>query len=415
MKNILVLGGGFAGLWSAIGAARKRAELGIGSDEIEITLIDRNSYHGVRVRNYENDLAGVTVPFADVLDPVAVKHLTATVSAIDHRRQVVEVATAAGERQLTYDRLVLALGSELNRPPIHGLVEHAFDVDTYAAAARLDAHLTALAGERPSEARNTVIVVGAGLTGIEIATELPAKLDRLFGRSRVILADHSTHIGSNMGPHAAPLIEEALAALGIEPRTEVAISRIEPAGATTASGEFIPAATVVWCAGMHASPLAACIAVERDRFGRVPVDECMRVKGVPNMFAAGDSAWSLIDGTHASVMSCQHGRPMGRFAGHNVVADLLGLPMLPLCIEWYTTILDLGEWGALYTAGWDREVLSRGAPAKQTKKLINCRRIYPPLTRDRGELLAAAAPVVTSPPQQFPDHLTPSRRVEADA
>jgi NADH dehydrogenase len=98
-----------------------------------------------------------------------------------------------------------------------------------------------------------------------------------------------------------------------------------------------------------------------------------------------------------------------------VVADLLGLPMLPLCVEWYTTILDLGEWGALYTVGWDREVLSQGAPAKQTKKLINCRRIYPPLTRDRGELLAAAAPVVTSPPQQFPDHPAPRRRMEAGA
>jgi NADH:ubiquinone reductase (H+-translocating) len=415
MKNILVLGGGFAGLWSAIGAARKRSELGIGPEEIGITLIDRNPYHGVRVRNYENDLAGITIPFADVLDPVAVKHLAATVLGIDHRRQVVEVATSAGERQLPYDRLVLALGSELNRPPIYGLVEHAFDVDTYAAAARLDAHLTSLAVESPSEVRNTVLVVGAGLTGIEIATELPAKLNRLFGRSRVILADHSAHIGSNMGRHAAPIIGEALAALGVEPRTEVAISRIEPAGATTASGEFIPAATVIWCAGMHASPLTTCIAVERDRFGRVPVDECMRVKGVPNMFAAGDSAWSVIDGTHASVMSCQHGRPMGRFAGHNVVADLLGQPMLPLCIEWYTTILDLGEWGAVYTVGWDREVLSRGAPAKQTKKLINCRRIYPPLTHDRDELLAAAAPVVASPPQQFPDRLTPSRRMEAGA
>jgi NADH dehydrogenase len=104
---------------------------------------------------------------------------------------------------------------------------------------------------------------------------------------------------------------------------------------------------------------------------------------------------------------------MGRFAGHNVVADLLGLPMLPLCVEWYTTILDLGEWGALYTVGWDREVLSQGAPAKQTKKLINCSRIYPPLTRDRGELLAAAAPVVASPPQQFPDHSASPRRLQA--
>lgn len=415
MKNILVLGGGFAGLWSAIGAARKRSELGIGPEEIGITLIDRNSYHGIRVRNYENDLTGITIPFADVLDPVGVKHLAATVSAIDHGRQVVEIATPAGERQLPYDRLVLALGSELNRPPVRGLLEHAFDIDTYAAAVRLDAHLTALAGESPSQARNTVLVVGAGLTGIELATELPAKLDRLFGHSRVILADHSTHVGSNMGRHAAPIIREALVALGVEPRIDLAISRIEPAGATTASGEFIPAATVVWCAGMRASPLTACMSVERDRFGRVPVDECMRVRGVPNMFAAGDCAWSPIDGTHASVMSCQHSRPMGRFAGHNVVADLLGQPMLPLRIEWYTTILDLGRWGALYTVGWDREVLSQGAPAKQTKEMINCRRIYPPLTRDRDQLLAAAAPVVANPPQRFADHPAVSRPVMSGA
>jgi NADH dehydrogenase FAD-containing subunit len=61
-----------------------------------------------------------------------------------------------------------------------------------------------------------------------------------------------------------------------------------------------------------------------DRFGRLPVDQFMKVKGVPNVFAAGDVAWTLIDNTHASVMSCQHGRPMGRFAGHNVICDLFG-------------------------------------------------------------------------------------------
>ena len=67
-------------------------------------------------------------------------------------------------------------------------------------------------------------------------------------------------------------------------------------------------------------------------------------------------------------MSCQHGRPMGRFAGHNVVCDLFGEPMLPLRIEWYVTVLDLGPWGAVYTQGWDRTVASVGEAAKRTKR-----------------------------------------------
>jgi NADH dehydrogenase len=411
MQKILVLGGGFAGLWSAAGAARARAESG--SDAVEITLVDRNPYHAIRVRNYENDLSPVTVPLADVLEPIGVAHVAAAVSRIDPVRQVVELASPAGE--LPYDRLVLALGSQVNRPDIPGLAEHGFDIDTFAAAERLDAHLRALADKPASEARNTVLVVGAGLTGIELATELPARLRGLCGPSRVILADAGAHIGSTMGDDAIPVISEALAALGVDTCVNVGVSRIDADGATLASGEIIPAATVVWCAGMRANPLTACLPVARDRLGRVPVDAFMRVKGVSNMFAAGDCAWSLIDGTHVSVMSCQHSRPMGRFAGHNIVADLLGKPMLPLRIDWYTTILDLGAWGALYTVGWDRQVVSRGAPAKKTKQMINGQRIYPPLTRDRDAILAAAAPVLSSPPMQFSDEERQAPRRVASA
>ena len=92
---------------------------------------------------------------------------------------------------------------------------------------------------------------------------------------------------------------------------------------------------------------------------------------------------------------------MGRFAGHNAVCDLLGRPVLPLRIDWYTTILDLGAWGAVYTEGWDRRVVSTREAAKRTKQLINCQRIYPPGTRDRRQILDAAAPVVQMPPPQF--------------
>jgi NADH dehydrogenase len=118
-------------------------------------------------------------------------------------------------------------------------------------------------------------------------------------------------------------------------------------------------------------------------------------------FATGDAAWFMIDGSHSCVMSCQHGRPMGRFAGHNVVCDLLGLPMLPLEIGWYSTILDLGPWGAVCTEGWDRRVATKGAAAKRTKEIINRQRIYPPRSGDRREIFDAAAPVVQAPPAFF--------------
>ncbi len=138
---------------------------------------------------------------------------------------------------------------------------------------------------------------------------------------------------------------------------------------------------------MRAHPLAAALPGEHDRFGRVAVDRFLRAGGAPSIFAAGDAAMALVDGEHPSVMSCQHARPMGRIAGHNVVCDLTGAAPIPLDIGYYVTILDLGAWGAVYCQGWDRQVAVTGAAAKETKRLINCERIYPPRSRDPAEIL----------------------------
>ncbi len=94
------------------------------------------------------------------------------------------------------------------------------------------------------------------------------------------------------------------------------------------------------------------------------------------MFAAGDVAAARMDDEHLSVMSCQHGRPMGRYAGYNVISDLLGEPMLALRIPWYVTVLDLGPAGAVHTEGWHRQVVACGAEAKATKRTINTRSIH---------------------------------------
>jgi len=373
-------------------------------------VVDRTAWHSIRVRNYEADLSDTRVSLDTVLDPIGVKQIMGDVVDIDVATRRVAWSASGGTQSLQYDRMVFAVGSQLVHPPIPGLAEHAFDVDTYEAAARLNEHVAGLPLRSPTEGRYTVAVIGGGLTGIEVATEAVAKLKAAIEHSpragqkpapRVILADRQPRIGSDMGDNAVPVIEEALEALGIEIRTGVSVASIDGEGVTLLSGERIPAATVVWCAGMAANPLTSRFPTERDRFGRLPVDGFLKIKGMAAEFAAGDSAWLPIDCTHSTVMSCQHARPMGRFAGYNVVSDLLGLPRLPLSIDWYTTILDLGAWGAVYTQGWDRRVASKGAAAKRTKEIINRERIYPPRSGNARDILAAAAPVVQRPPDLF--------------
>jgi NADH dehydrogenase len=400
--RILVLGAGFAGLWSAAGAARALDEFGIDREAVQVTVVNRDRWHAIRVRNYERDLSGVRVALDEVLEPIGVERVAGEVVGIDFETRQVTYSVGAAYRSISYDRLVFALGSQLVRPDIPGLGEFAFDVDTYDSAAWLNTHIQSLSAHPHSPGQFSALVVGAGLTGIEAATELLGKLSAAGASApRVILADHQPRVGSDMGDGACHVIDEALAALGVETRTGVAIRVIDRSGATLSTGEKIRAATIVWCAGMRANPLTELFPVRRDRFGRVPVDHFMRVEGMPDTFAAGDAAYAIVDDRHSSVMSCQHARPMGRFAGYNVVCDLVGKPMMPLRIDWYTTILDLGPWGAVYTEGWDRRVVTTGAAAKRTKQLINCERIYPPRSGDQRQILDAAAPVVQTPPPQF--------------
>jgi NADH dehydrogenase len=398
-KRVLVVGSGFAGLWAALGAARRLDELAAPPGTVDITVLSTTGFHDIRVRNYEADLSDCRIPLADLLDPAGVAHVATEVTTIDAGARTVGTSDGATYR---YDRLVLAAGSRVLKPAVPGLREFGFDVDSYDGAIALQRHLQRLADSSPAAEAATVVVVGAGLTGIETACELPNRLRALFAGKpvtpRVTLVDRNPLVGSDMGSSARPVIEKALSNNGIETRTGVGVAAVSRSGVSLSSGERLAAATVVWCAGMRASSLTEQLPVDRDRSGRVRVDDYLRVIGAESIFAAGDVAVARMDDEHLSVMSCQHGRPMGRYAGYNVVSDLLSGSMLALRIPWYVTVLDLGPAGAVYTEGWDRTVIAMGGEAKATKQAINSRRIYPPLTGVRADLLAAAAPQLQARP-----------------
>jgi NADH dehydrogenase len=404
VQRILVLGGGFAGVGSAAGAARKLNEAGVGSDQVSVTLINRDPWHCIRVRNYEADLRDVRVRLDDVLIPIGVTRIEADVRQINVQAGHVVCAVRENKITVPFDRLIIALGSQLVRPPVPGLAEYGFDVDTYDAGERLNRHIAALAtsGDRPG--RFTAVVVGAGLTGFEVAAEMHGKLRAaiaLSGQpatSRVVLVDRGPRIAGNLGENPRPVIAQALDAMEVEGRAGASVASVDRDGIMLTSNERIDTATMVWCGGLRASPLLETVPADRDALGRLFVEPTMKVRGLSNVFAAGDAACASMDDSHVSVMSCQHARPMGRFAGYNAAADILRETLLDLRIPNYVTVLDLGPWGALHTEGWDRHVLSQGEAAKRTKQTINRLRIYPPGSGLRQDILAAAAPFVQAPP-----------------
>jgi NADH:quinone reductase (non-electrogenic) len=151
------------------------------------------------------------------------------------------------------------------------------------------------------------------------------------------MIDQNPWVGSDMGIEARPVIENALLDNGIETRTGVSVAGVTRESVLLSSGEQIETATLIWCAGMRASSLTGQLPVARDRLGRVNVDDYLRVAGVAGVFAAGDVAAAQVDDDHLSVMSCQHGQPMGRYAGYDIVSELFDKPMLPLRIPWYVT------------------------------------------------------------------------------
>ncbi|CDY79192.1 NADH dehydrogenase [Caballeronia glathei] len=393
-KRILVIEAGFAGMWSALSAARLVDEQD--AADVEIALIAPEPHLHVRPRLYETGAAGMKAPLRDIFDAVGVKFIQGTVERIDVERNEVEGTGTEGDTfTLGYDRLVLATGSRLFRPGIPGLSEHAFSVDQVDEAAELEAHIARLAERPDTPARNTVVVAGGGFTGIETAAEMPARLRAALGERtdvNVIVVDRNRELGADLGRGPRPVITQALDELGVTWRLGSAVSAVDAGGLTTSDGHRIDASTVIWTAGVRASSLTAQIPAQRDPLGRLHVDRNLRVKGVDNVFATGDVAYAATDdeGNYA-MMSCQHAMNLGRSAGHNVAADLLGLASVPYSQPKYVTCLDLGPWGAVYTEGWEREVRLVGAEAKELKQRINTEWIYPP-SADRAEALAAADP-----------------------
>nr|WP_181374798.1 NAD(P)/FAD-dependent oxidoreductase [Polaromonas sp. E10S] len=296
--RVVIIGAGFAGLTVA-----KR----LSQAPVDITLIDRENHHLFQPLLYQVATAGLSP--ADIAWPIRslVRHqrntrvLLGAVTSVDRERQCVIV----DGRSVTYDVLVLATGATHSYFGHDSWAEHAPGLKTVDDATEIRRRLL-LAFERAemeSDARErerllTIVIVGGGPTGVEMAGSVVELARQALAADFRTIDPQQTHVLLvEAGPRLLPNFpeplshhaEQALRQLGVDVLLERAVTHCAAIGVTLGD-EDVNAATVIWAAGVTASPAAKWLAVAGDRVGRVVVGPNLQPPGMDDVFVIGDTA-----------------------------------------------------------------------------------------------------------------------------
>ncbi|WP_456313234.1 NAD(P)/FAD-dependent oxidoreductase [Pseudomonas shirazensis] len=382
-KQLLIIGGGFAGFWSALSAIRQSRELQKG-DELEVTVVNMDEYLTIRPRLYEVSLKGLRVGLNKYFKPLGIKFIIGKAEIINPDQNLVMVLTDSGSRILNYDYLILSSGSVLKALNIPG-IENTFNVDTFNGAQKLEDHLTQLAGKNFVDSASTFVVAGSGLTGLEVATVIKEKAMKIWGENaqkeidfKVVLIEKAEKVGNYYATEAQDYVIETLKSKDISIATGVSLTAVSADGATLSDGTFIPSKTVISTIGLVASSLCHFFKGEKDKLGRLHVNKYLQLEEYENVIAAGDVANIPVDNEgNNSLMACQFSMFLGKWAGHNAVNWLFSQPLKPYNYTDYVTCVDLGQQDGMLTTGWERKLVSSGIEGKNIKMEVTTKLIYP--------------------------------------
>ncbi len=389
-RHLVILGAGHAGSSAALAAANRLNQLQK-TDDVTITIVNPSPCLTIRPRLYEYELESTQVSLQSFLEPIGVNVVVSHVQQVEFMNQRILLGH---QQHLHYDALIVALGSQLTRPNIPG-IELVYNIDSFASAKKFRDDLI----DSPTQKNHTpkIAILGGGITGIELATELPITFKKMareyntsFAAPIVYLIDRHES-AKNVGVEAAESIQEALNMAGVRCINHASVDRVDKNKVIYNKREVLEADFIVSTLGLRANNLTKQFSQVLDSLGRVHVNQYLQTQENENCFCAGDAAHAKPAIDRDPMMSCQQGRPQGRFAGYNAISYLLDQPMRAYSQPNYVTCIDLGEFGAIYTEGWERKLVKSGMEAKKIKQHINQERIYPPKTTNKAELFAAGA------------------------
>jgi len=306
--NVVILGAGYGGLMTTV-----RLQKMVGVNEANITLVNKNDYHYESTWLHEASAGTlhhdrVRYPIADVIDSRKVNFVKDTVVKVvpEENRVILE------NGELSYDYLVVALGFESETFGIKGLKEYAFSIANVNAARQIREHIEYQFATYNTEAekrdeRLTIVVGGAGFTGIEFLGELVNRVPELCReydvdphKVRIICVEAAPTALPGFDPELVEYAVNLLERKGVEFKIGTAIKECTPEGIIVAKGdevEEIKAGTVVWAAGVRGSHVIDESGFEAMR-GRVKVDPFLRAPGYENVFIVGDCSLIINEETN---------------------------------------------------------------------------------------------------------------------
>ena len=336
---VLIIGGGFAG----INAARA-----LKHSNVEIILVDRRNHHLFQPLLYQ--VATAVISPAEIAAPLRqleerqnnLSVVLAEITGIDLQARAVEAQVeGGGKRSHNFDYLIVATGAQSTYFGHDEFAEFAPSLKTLTDAEAMRAKIlrayeVAASTEDPFERSRqmTFAVVGGGPTGVELAASLATMArETLRGNFRSIDPSQSKIVLIEAGKRILPQFHESLAVkaqehlerLGVQVLTNASVEHIDEQGVVI-GGNRVECATVLWGAGVTASPILKMLGAETDRGGRVIVDPNLRVPGNRNVFVVGDAASIVQDGRPLPGVA-QVAIQSGSFAGRVIASELEGRQM----------------------------------------------------------------------------------------
>ncbi|MFA6232726.1 MAG: NAD(P)/FAD-dependent oxidoreductase [Bacteroidota bacterium] len=371
--DIVILGAGYGGISCVTRLSRRFRE----NPLVRIHLVDRNTYHLLETRLHERAVreSEITIPLARFLakrENVTFHLGEVTHIALDNRYVELDFGmsdtSAAQARRIRYDYLVIALGSKTNFYQIPGLEQHAFQLKKLEDSERIRAHterMFAIAASVTNRSKRKeylrFVIGGGGLTGVELATEMAERFDALSeqfhidtAEPEIVLIELSDQILPSLDRRQVARSVEAMQAMGIQIFTNTRVNGMREENGRLevlrSPGDPIPTRTMIWTGGIRISDLIRRSGAETGPQGRVVVNEFLRVKHYPEVFAIGDNALAINPITKAVVpTAAQFALQQGYLTADNLIRLIESQALKAYLPKVFGEVVSLGKHLAV---GW---------------------------------------------------------------
>jgi NADH dehydrogenase FAD-containing subunit len=333
--NVVVIGGGYAGVMAANRLTQR--------DDVVVTLVNPRPRFVHRIRLHQL-LAGSDVALVDYSEILA-ERVRLVVDTVAHISPAERSVTLAAGDSIDYDYLVYAVGSRSAEPSVPGAAEFAHEVSSLEEAQQARAVLDST----PAGAR--VTVVGAGATGLEVASELAEE-----GRKVTLVA------GKVLNPYLHPRVRRKVAqrlrklGVAVLEGPGATVTAVGPDAVQLSDGRSVPSAATLWTAGFSLPDLAATSGLSTDADGRLLTDETLTSVDDVRIVAAGDSA---APSNLPLRMSMQAANPLGAHAADTVLSRISGQEPAPIDIGLFFQCISLGRGVGIVQLASKQDVANR--------------------------------------------------------